>query len=143
MIKTSCHNEISEVSVCSLDEFITEDLGVDAIKIDVEGSELEVLKGAVGVISSRLPLLMIESSASNMNRIAKLLPNYSFYEINTPGLDFDANIFRRVFSLIKLFIAGSSELLELGLEETEERYIDNILCVPPSFEIPKDVKVSL
>lgn len=143
LIKTSCHNEISEVSVCSLDEFITEDLGVDAIKIDVEGSELEVLKGAVGVISSRLPLLMIESSASNMNRIAKLLPNYSFYEINTPGLDFDANIFRRVFSLIKLFIGGSSELLELGLEETEERYIDNILCVPPSFEIPKDVKVSL
>ena len=35
LIKTSC-NEISEVSVCSLDEFITEDLGVDAIKIDVE-----------------------------------------------------------------------------------------------------------
>jgi hypothetical protein len=72
-----------------------------------------------------------------------LLPDYSFYEINTPGLDFDANVIRRVVSLIKLFINGTSELSQLGFEETEERYIDNILCVPPSFEISKDIKVSL
>ena len=42
LIKTSCHNEISEVSVCSLDEFISEDLRVDAIKIDVEGFEVNM-----------------------------------------------------------------------------------------------------
>ena len=143
LIQTSSHDKIIEVSVCALDEFISDDLLVDAIKIDVEGSELEVLQGAVQVISSRLPLLMIESSASKMNLIAKLLPDYSFYEINTPGLDFDANVIRRVVSLIKLFINGTSELSQLGFEETEERYIDNILCVPPSFEISKDIKVSL
>ena len=143
LIQTSSHNEIAKVSVCSLDEFITEDMRVDAIKIDVEGSELEVLQGAVGVIFTRSPLLMVESSASNINRIAKLLPDYSFYEINTPGLDFDANVLRRVVSLIKLFISGPCELLKLGLEETEERYIDNILCVPHSFKMPIDIKVSL
>ena len=143
LIQPSSHDEIIEVSVCALDEFISDDLLVDAIKIDVEGSELAVLQGAVQVISSRLPLLMIESSASKMNLIAKLLPDYSFYEINTPGLDFDANAIRRIVSLIKLFINGTSELSQLGFEETEERYIDNILCVPPSFEISKDIKVSL
>ena len=143
LIQTDSHNEITEVNVCALDEFIMEDFRVDAIKIDVEGSELAVLQGAVGVISSRLPLLMIELSASNMSSIVKLIPDYSFYEIYTPGLDYDANNLRRVISLIKLFVSGSSELLELGPEETKERYIDNVLCVPFSFEMPKDIKVSL
>ena len=74
-----------------------------------------MLQGAVGVISSRSPLLMIESSASNMNQIAKLLPKYSFYEINTQALILMPISFEE-FSLIKLFIGGYSELLELGLE---------------------------
>jgi FkbM family methyltransferase len=58
---TAGHPSIA-VSTRRFDEWISEhpDLEPDAIKIDVEGHELEVLEGATGFLARKRPALMVE-----------------------------------------------------------------------------------
>lgn len=61
------HNSIA-VPVISLDEFVAENHipSIDFIKIDVEGFELEVLKGARQTIQKFRPVLVFEYSVENI-----------------------------------------------------------------------------
>jgi len=54
--------EIINVQVTTLDDYVDESkiLSVDFIKIDVEGGELEVLKGAAGILKNMRPVIMCE-----------------------------------------------------------------------------------
>ncbi len=56
--------EFEMVSIVSLDEFAPQhNLPLPhAIKVDVEGLELEVLKGSLGLIKKSRPVMMVESS---------------------------------------------------------------------------------
>lgn len=53
---------IEEISVqnCLLDEVIPKDVKIDFIKIDVEGGEFQVLKGAVNIIQRDRPVVIFE-----------------------------------------------------------------------------------
>lgn len=64
--KTSCHVEI--VQVISLDQYLTKVLNqpVRVIKIDVEGHELAVIKGAVRTLKRDRPLLIIECEGRHL-----------------------------------------------------------------------------
>lgn len=64
---TDTSNSVS-VPVCSLDEFVSEQAlsRIDFIKIDVEGFETEVLKGARQTIRSFRPVIIFEYSVSNI-----------------------------------------------------------------------------
>lgn len=48
------------VEVEKLDELIPEDLKIDLIKIDVEGAEYEVLRGAKNILKKNKPLVLFE-----------------------------------------------------------------------------------
>ena len=61
---------------------------IDFIKIDVEGHELEVLKGAEGVIGKFSPHLVIEVDSNSIEKIKNLLTdlNYEVSYLLSPSL---------------------------------------------------------
>ena len=56
-----------KVQVTTIDEYC-KNIQVDAIKIDVEGNELNVLKGAIETIKRDRPVIMFEYSQENANQ---------------------------------------------------------------------------
>jgi FkbM family methyltransferase len=82
-----------EVPVTSVDAEVAR-LGLvpDAVKIDVEGDELEVLRGATGLLASRRPVLFLELHLDLLERrgvpvseIAKLLTDNGYRFENARG----------------------------------------------------------
>lgn len=70
--------EEMEVELISLDKFCDqEDLAPDLIKIDVEGYELEVLRGMLNVLKTKRPMIMIEVQADH-SAIFELLANAGY-----------------------------------------------------------------
>lgn len=65
-----------DVRLCRLDELV--EGSVTLLKVDVEGAELEVLRGAPDLLSSR-PLVHVESlGGKTLSGLQELLPDYSF-----------------------------------------------------------------
>ena len=62
--KIKARRKVIKVSITSLDRYIQHNniLSIDFIKIDVEGGELDVLKGGINVLSKSRPVLMCEVS---------------------------------------------------------------------------------
>jgi len=62
---------------------------VDAIKIDVEGAEIQVLKGAVNTITRFKPFIVIEVRDSNINEFAQVMKSlgYSCKELIEGAID--------------------------------------------------------
>jgi FkbM family methyltransferase len=52
---------------------------VDVIKIDVEGAEIKVLKGAVNTITRFKPLIVIEVRNSNINEFAQVMESLGYF----------------------------------------------------------------
>lgn len=82
-----------KVSVTTLDEFLKNKLSqkLDFIKIDVEGMELEVIRGALDIINNFKPIILLETlvkkdTHGKIKRILNLLRNFSyeFFEIDIP-----------------------------------------------------------
>ncbi len=48
------------VKVCRLDRLLEFEPRIDLIRMDVEGSELEVVRGAIGILNKHHPMLVIE-----------------------------------------------------------------------------------
>lgn len=69
----------TEVEVAPLDEIVEElglsDRAVRLLKIDVEGSEVEVLKGALNVLQ-RTDYIIFEASKTTLNSCLRLLPKH-------------------------------------------------------------------
>jgi FkbM family methyltransferase len=71
----SSHIEKS-VQIRPLDDFDIQ--GVDFIKIDVEGHELEVLKGAFKTISSNMPVILVEIKDKNVDSVTEFLSGIGY-----------------------------------------------------------------
>jgi FkbM family methyltransferase len=70
------HREGIVVRCETLDEQ-AERLGApDLIKVDTEGNELEVLRGGIGLLSSKMPALLYETDEATMAETRNLLPAY-------------------------------------------------------------------
>ncbi|MCU0561213.1 MAG: FkbM family methyltransferase [Desulfobacterales bacterium] len=73
------------VPIDTLDECLREEpLPVSLIKIDVEGHELEVLKGGVDTLEKQRPVLVMEFNPSeySLREIRQLIPHrYAFFEL--------------------------------------------------------------
>ena len=68
------------VQVRRLDEFGISK--VDFIKIDVEGHELEVLKGGAATIEASRPILLIEIEDDNLPRVSSWLESHGFKQVS-------------------------------------------------------------
>jgi len=61
-IKECDKHDINSIEVIKLDDMIDNNSKVDFIKIDTEGSELQVLEGAINLISTYKPLIQVETN---------------------------------------------------------------------------------
>lgn len=86
--------QLHEISSHRLDEFVFSN--VDLIKIDVEGWELEVLKGAIGTIQTHRPILLIEFTGGqskkslhsyNVDEYLELINYLGYQEVARAGDD--------------------------------------------------------
>ena len=80
----------ASVCVCTVDDevaaLLKEGLSIALIKIDVEGAELEVLRGARRTITEHTPLLSIEvHSFRNLRRVLSLLRRDQYWIIDCLG----------------------------------------------------------
>ncbi|HEX7905926.1 MAG TPA: FkbM family methyltransferase [Chitinophagaceae bacterium] len=58
-----------EVNIISIDEFMTENgFGVDFLKIDAEGAELSVLRGAIKTVASQKPFCILSMHPESIRR---------------------------------------------------------------------------
>jgi hypothetical protein len=55
---------------------------LDLIKIDAEGHEVNILKGAMELIKRCKPLILTEFDANNHQEIINLLPDYTFENVS-------------------------------------------------------------
>jgi hypothetical protein len=88
-----------ELRICKIDTLANQFALPDLIKIDVEGFELEVLKGAEGLLSNKKPALVIEIhprqlelSGGNEAALFEFLESYEYswtiIDRNPNSLDF-------------------------------------------------------
>ena len=111
-----------------LDDFIPKDAPVKFIKVDAEEMEIDVLKGATGIIKTHRPLMYLESSLSN-----KELPEYVYtlgYQVyeHIPK-NFNENNYKNYTK--RLF----------GFDPNVEYMHDYmLLCIPNEYEFKTNLK---
>jgi FkbM family methyltransferase len=109
-LKEKKHLEKLEVTVISVDEYVAKSgLQPDFIKIDTEGNEINVLKGALTTIHSLRPHIIFETNNSNERKIIwDFFRNiqYTILELPyTPGKRFKS------FSLERFLKKGSTNYI--------------------------------
>ena len=62
---------------------------IDFIKIDVEGMEVEVLKGSLDIIKQFKPLIQIEVAIDNNNTVFDMLSNFGYKRIKNCTFTYD------------------------------------------------------
>ena len=70
------------INIISLDNKFSEIKKLDLIKIDAEGHEVPVLKGAKELIKKFKPLILTEFDVNNKQEIIDLLPEYKFEDVS-------------------------------------------------------------
>lgn len=114
------------------------------MKIDVEGSEVAVLKGAEETINKNKPIFFIETNAFNLPLVKKYLAGYRFYKLYIKGLDYKKNRIKRVFDVIKTLILPMIELIEM-LEDDDKsmEYIDNVIAIPDGYNLKEFYELNI
>lgn len=77
------HNEEGLIISTNIDSFKIKN--VDLIHLDVEGSELEALKGSINTINEYKPMLLIERSS--VGKISEFLKSLNYTNVGTSNLD--------------------------------------------------------
>jgi len=70
------------INIISLDNKFSKIKRLDLIKIDAEGHEVQILKGAKELIKKFKPLILTEFDVNNKQEIVDLLPEYKFEDIS-------------------------------------------------------------
>ena len=114
-----------KIDVVSLDEHIGFDKNISLIKIDVQGTELSVLRGARKLIQKNKPVILVEIDDNYYDRPQEIRRSIKALFTSAEGQD-DYEFYRIKFGHVKrsyLFLE------ELDLDEAE-RVNDDVLMVP-------------
>lgn len=117
VVVSSRNSKGSVVTLKKLDDAI-EDIPVEMLKVDVEGFELEVLKGAQQTIQKYLPVIIVEISTQRINKHSSSSEIVDFIEEQ-------GNY--RIYKL-----AGGKERRSKLIEITSNKELpehDNIICI--------------
>ena len=92
-----------EVLVRKLDDCVPIDVHVDFIKVDVEGAELELLKGAERILTTDHPVVVFESTFAHLEEIGRFLEKFDMgIQILTDYLESE---FRELNEVIKIALS--------------------------------------
>ena len=112
---------IIEVPVITLDSFISrENLDrVDALKLDVEGFEANVLKGAALLLDRSDPVIMLEISNKNLTELAVLLLKDVLYQLEVKGFRM-LRIIPRTYTMVTF--QSVADVFEQSVENMSGNY---------------------
>jgi hypothetical protein len=85
------------INIISLDEKFKNLYKLDLIKIDAEGHEVSILKGAMNLINKFKPLILTEFDVKNKEEIIELLPNYNFEDVSNTYKVLDTEVKNLMF----------------------------------------------
>ena len=95
---------------------------IDLIKIDTEGHEYKVLKGAINIIRKNFPIILLEQNmvdiiggkSKTLNFLDKC--GYFFYEVDAELYNSNTNYFNKFYLLFKhLFYSKKARMLKLDI----------------------------
>lgn len=119
---SDCMSRSVDVEVVTLDSFDFQD--VKFIKIDVEGHELDVLKGATNTIASSMPIMLIEIEQRHCTiDISEIFVFIS--RLGYDGFYLDVNMLRSI-----AFFNVTRDQPTSGPAGKGVRYINNFLFIP-------------
>ncbi len=119
LIKPDFETDSYDIKVTTLSGFLEDNTNPDMIKIDVEGYELEVLKGVVDLMQSEnAPMLMVEYSDLRVNMVEGNTHEIYDYIKNSNDYKFYKNAGTK---------ARVSKLVEIKTHEDLPKH-DNIYC---------------
>lgn len=120
LLSSSSKQESYDIHIVSLDE-VFENIDVNMIKIDIEGFELEALKGAVKILSAENPpILIVECTQETEHQDYSREELYSWLK-NTNS--------RFKFYKLKGSKSRKSKLIEIT-DKSELPTHDNLFCIP-------------
>lgn len=126
-----------QINVKTLDQLIEfKDASVALIKIDVEGHELNVLKGAKDTILKNMPAILFEQSASEIidgsSSVIKYLEDlgYEFFIIRK-NFHFGESVVARILGLAFRLLFGE-RLDFVKIKSFKTKFYDMILAMPKS-----------
>lgn len=100
-----------------------------AIKIDVEGLEPQVLKGAKNAVQRFRPFICLELSAGiNFSKIQQLLDDYKFFTVRVPGLEYESNKFKRILLIFYSFIMPYAYFKKF--DDSQGGFYSGLICIP-------------
>lgn len=117
---------VQKVKVIKLDDWATLDqfLRLDFIKIDVEGNEMQTLRGAKAIIKKFLPTLMVEmEQRHHQEPLWKLI-----LEIESWG--YSAHYLDRNFFELKPLLESTIVSITTNNLKDKKNYINNIIFIP-------------
>jgi len=139
----SVNEKSVSVPCLTLDKFLSRfNLGpVCGIKIDVEGHELMVMEGAEMIIRNFRPMFCIElTKSSDFNALKSMLPEYNFYYLSVPGLDYSSSFVLRFWGLLKTLILRRGYFLEY---DNKKEFVSGLICVPVANSIECLARLSI
>ncbi|TWJ08629.1 FkbM family methyltransferase [Altererythrobacter ishigakiensis] len=130
---------VHNVPVSTIDNEIRERCSF--IKIDVEGHELDVLRGTLGTIDAYAPAFLIESEARHAKR-APLSVFEFFAEIGYEGFFILGNNLKSV-SEFKIEDHQNPDAIDLEGSEKDRNYINNFFFFPSRSKLPGQLAAEL
>ena len=132
--KSKSKRPVISIKVDKLDNVFTDIDKVAVIKIDVEGHELEALKGAEKIIKKNKPYIIFEQHSEEIkngsSETIEFLKSFGYkFAKSEKNLYFGQSFFKKIFSsILRLFIGHRLMLIETDYFET--KFYETILAIP-------------